>query len=121
MKVKKRIENKKNLKIINNTRNLYNNTDDYLLQRRIEREANPSKFWKRKSYWNMSLREHNQDEDFYKINLKAKEVTRKALIKEDRILESDSEQFRMQQNNEVDKMLIDSLKAKIKLLNNLSV
>mmetsp|Transcript_25722 Transcript_25722/g.22824 ORF Transcript_25722/g.22824 Transcript_25722/m.22824 type:complete len:96 (+) Transcript_25722:282-569(+) len=93
--------------------------EDYLLQKRIQREINPEKHYKRRHYWNMSLREDSEG-DFYQINYKAKEVTRKAIQKEERVLESFSEKERMEYNNEVDKMLIESLNAKIKLLNNIS-
>ena len=93
--------------------------EDYLLKKRIEREQDPESHYKRRHYWNMSMRE-NSEGDFYKIHQRAKEVSRQALIKENRILDTFSEQEKMEYNNEVDKMLIDSLKAKIKLLNNLA-
>ncbi|CAI2358803.1 unnamed protein product [Moneuplotes crassus] len=92
-------------------------TCDYLLQRRIEREIKPTSRWKLR---NKCLRECGKNFDFYKIHHKAKEVTRKALLIEERILENQSEQEKMKQTHEVDTMLIDSLKAKIALLNNLS-
>lgn len=62
----------------------------------------------------------NEQMDFYKIHNRAKEVTRKALQIEDRILENQTEKEKLHQSNEVDTMLIDSLKAKILLLNKLS-
>lgn len=113
------IENKSNIKIINNSYDKLDPKNDYLLQKRIEREINPERFVKRSNKWNMSLREDCTDDDYYMMHFKAQQVARKALIKESYILESFDEKEKMERNNEIDKMLINSLKAKIKLINDL--
>lgn len=93
--------------------------DDYLLKKRIEREVNPEKSFQRRNWWNMSLRENYTDEDYYKMHLKAQMIARKALNKEKRIMENISEKERLEQISEIDRMLINSLKAKIELINGL--
>ena len=111
---------KNNIKIINQSAEIKKSKiDDYLLKKRIERENYPEKSFKRRHWWNMSLRENCTDEDYFKMHYKAQEVARKALLKEQRVLESFSEKEKMEHNIEIDKMLIDSLKAKIQLINNL--
>ena len=67
----------------------------------------------------MSLREDSTDEDYFKMHFKAQLIAHKALMKEKHILDHISEKEKMEQNNEIDKMLINSLKAKIKLINGL--
>ena len=119
-KMKSRNNQSENIKIIGNTYNKHiSRPDDYLLQKRIEREQYPDKSFKRRNWWNMSLRENYTDEDYFKMQFKAQLIARKALIKEKHILENISDRDRMEQNNEIDKMLINSLKAKIELINGL--
>jgi hypothetical protein len=117
----KRLKNKNNIKIINqNEAKIRKNRDDYLLQRRIDRENNPDKSFKRRHWWNNMMREELNELDYYVVSLKAKEKSRKALLKENLVLESFSEKERIDHNKEVDQMLIDSLQAKIKLINGLT-
>ncbi|CAI2385670.1 unnamed protein product [Moneuplotes crassus] len=100
--------------------NFHNESYDYLLHRRIERETKPSNRWKKRNKCNISIRGIDYDDDFYKVQQRAREVTRKAMQIEGRILENQSEKEKMEQSHEVDTMLLDSLKAKISLLNQLS-
>ena len=93
--------------------------DDYLLKKRIQRELNPESHFKKRNYWNISLQSDFNDDEYFKKQQKAKEVVRKALAKERRVLEHFSEREKIEQNNEVDRMLLRSLKAKIELLNHL--
>ena len=116
-----RLKNTNNIKIINqNKAKSRKNRDDYLLQRRIDRENNPDKSFKRRHWWNNMMREELNELDYYVVSLKAKEKTRKALVKENLVLDSFSEKERIAHNKEVDQMLIDSLQAKIKLINGLT-
>lgn len=118
---RKKLLNKNNIKIVNQSdEKRKKNSDDYLLQRRIEREIHPDKNFNKRHWWNIMMREDINEKDYYMVSLKAKEKSRKALMKEERILESFSEKERIEHNKEVDQMLIDSLKAKIKLINGLT-
>jgi hypothetical protein len=60
-----------------------------------------------------------EDPDLHVVNWRAKEMTRKAMQKEERIMDNITETDKIKKNNEVDEMLIDSLKAKIKILDGL--
>lgn len=93
--------------------------NDYLFKKRVERELNPERHFKRRNFWNISLKENFDDEDYFIKHFKAQEVQRKALAKEKRVLESLSEKEKLEQNNEIDKMLLRSLKAKLELINGL--
>ena len=110
-----------NFRIVDNTFDVRrrNKKDDYLLQKRIEREINPDKAFKRRNWWNMSLREDYNDEDYLKMYFKAQLISHKALEKEKRILEHISDKEKIEQNKEIDKMLMNSLKAKLELINGL--
>lgn len=120
MKKRKNLINN-NIKIVNQSdEKRKKNNDDYLLQRRIEREIHPDRNFKKRHWLNISMGEDLNEKDYYMVSLKAKEKSRKALIKEERILESFSQKERIEHNREVDQMLIDSLKAKIKLINGLT-
>lgn len=110
----------------NNIRIAKNNTfegkpmmNDYLLQKRIERMNNPKKSMRKDNWWKKSVREDLTDEDYFLMHQKAREISRKALIKENRILDNLSEKERLQKNNEVDRMLISSLHAKLELIQGL--
>lgn len=115
----RRIRLNNNINIINQSVEKPKHQHDYLLHKRIERAKDPEKAFKRRHYWNMSLREDCKDDDYIMMHLKAQEVARKALVKEEYIMKTLDEKDKMEQNNEIDKMLIDSLKAKIKLINDL--
>lgn len=47
------------------------NEQDYLLQRRIIRDQNPEKHFKRRNYWDMNLRENFTDDDYFVSTLSA--------------------------------------------------
>lgn len=110
-----------NYKIVENTFDVRRRKkkDDYLLQRRIEREINPDKAFKRRNWWNMSLREDYNDDDYLKMYFKAQLISHKALEKEKRILDHISDKEKVEQIKEIDKMLMNSLKAKLELINGL--
>jgi len=124
-KKRKKFTHRNNLHIVNKSVENYakpknlqlKKHDDYLLKRRIEREIHPIRAEKRLNYWNINLKEDYNEEDYYQMAFQAQERTRKALEKEHRILETYTEKEKLKYNNEVDKMLIDSLQAKIKIIN----
>ena len=67
----------------------------------------------------MSLREDYNDDDYLKMYFKAQLISHKALEKEKRILDHISDKEKVEQIKEIDKMLMNSLKAKLELINGL--